>query len=148
MFHVFSMQTLELQQQLSSAGLQLQEEEVLVQKINSLERDNRGLCDSLSALREKQHEEKTTRWATYIIVLNTNPPPPSAVLKTVLTLDGLTIRLSIHISQNSLRETRGGAAAAGHQSEGEGSHSDQEQRRGQPAFPGAERTSDWPGDWT
>lgn len=55
------MQALELQQRLTSVELQLHEEEVLVQKINSLERDNRNLSDSLSALREKQHEEKTTR---------------------------------------------------------------------------------------
>lgn len=62
MFHVFfSMQELELQQRLMSVELQLQAEEVLVQKINHLERDNGGLSDSLSALREKQHEEKTTR---------------------------------------------------------------------------------------
>lgn len=55
------MQALELQQRLTSVELQLHEEEVLVQKINSLERDNRNLSDSLSVLREKQHEEKTTR---------------------------------------------------------------------------------------
>ncbi|CAF96642.1 unnamed protein product [Tetraodon nigroviridis] len=52
---------LELQQQLTSVELQLREEEVLVQKINSLERDNGDLSDSLSALRERQHEDKTTR---------------------------------------------------------------------------------------
>lgn len=57
----FFIQVLELQQQLTSVELQLHEEEVLVQKINSLERDNGDLSDSLSALREKQHEEKTTR---------------------------------------------------------------------------------------
>lgn len=53
---------LELQQQLTSADLQLHEEEVLVQKITSLERDNGDLSDTLSALREKQHKERTTRW--------------------------------------------------------------------------------------
>lgn len=58
---MFFMQALELQQRLTSVELQLHEEEVLVQKINSLERDNRNLSDSLSVLREKQHEEKTTR---------------------------------------------------------------------------------------
>lgn len=58
------MQALELQQRLTSVELQLHEEEVLVQKINSLERDNRDLSESLSALREKQHEEKTTRWTS------------------------------------------------------------------------------------
>lgn len=57
----FLMQELELQQRLMSVELQLQAEEVLVQKISTLERDNGGLSDSLSALREKQHEEKTTR---------------------------------------------------------------------------------------
>lgn len=51
------MQVLQLQQQLASVELQLHKEEVLVQKINSLERDN----GDLSALREKQHEEKTIR---------------------------------------------------------------------------------------
>lgn len=57
----FFMQALELQQRLTSVELQLHEEEVLVQKINSLERGNGDLSESLSALREKQHEEKTTR---------------------------------------------------------------------------------------
>lgn len=69
---------------------------------------------------------------------------PNAVLEAVLTLHWL----SVNIFQNSLRETRGGAAAARHRSEGERGHSDQDQRRGQPAFPGAEHTSGWRGDWT
>ncbi|XP_056897936.1 trichohyalin isoform X3 [Takifugu flavidus] len=51
----------ELQQQLSRVELQLHEQEVLVQKINNLERNNRDLSDTLSVLREKHHEEKTTR---------------------------------------------------------------------------------------
>lgn len=55
------MQVFELQQQLSRVELQLHEQEVLVQKINNLERNNRDLSDTLSALREKHHEEKTTR---------------------------------------------------------------------------------------
>lgn len=55
------MQVFELQQQLSRVELQLHEQEVLVQKINNLERSNRDLSDTLSALREKHHEEKTTR---------------------------------------------------------------------------------------
>lgn len=55
------MQVFELQQQLSSFELQLHEREVLVQKINNLEGNNGDLSDALSALREKHHEEKTTR---------------------------------------------------------------------------------------
>uniref|UniRef100_A0A674P0R5 Coiled-coil domain containing 30 n=1 Tax=Takifugu rubripes TaxID=31033 RepID=A0A674P0R5_TAKRU len=51
----------ELQQQLSRVELQLHEQEVLIQKINNLERNNRDLSDTLSVLREKHHEEKTTR---------------------------------------------------------------------------------------
>lgn len=54
-------QVFELQQQLSRVELQLHEQEVLVQKINNLERNNRDLSDTLSVLREKHHEEKTTR---------------------------------------------------------------------------------------
>lgn len=55
------MQVLELQQQVTTAELQLHEQDLLLQKINNLERDNRNLSDTLSALREKHHEEKTTR---------------------------------------------------------------------------------------
>lgn len=55
------MQVFELQQQLSSVELQLHEQEVLVQKISNLEKNNGDLSDTLSDLREKQHEEKTTR---------------------------------------------------------------------------------------
>lgn len=55
------MQVFELQQQLSSVELQLQEQEVLDQKISNLEKNNGDLSDTLSALREKHHEEKTTR---------------------------------------------------------------------------------------
>lgn len=55
------MQVLELEQQVTSTELQLHEQDVLLQKINNLERDNRDLSDTLSALREKLHEEKTTR---------------------------------------------------------------------------------------
>lgn len=55
------MQVFELQQQLSSVELQLHEQEVLDQKISNLEKNNGDLSDTLSALREKHHEEKTTR---------------------------------------------------------------------------------------
>lgn len=55
------MQVFELQQQLRRVELQLHEQEVLVEKINNLEKNNRDLSDTLSALREKHHEEKTSR---------------------------------------------------------------------------------------
>lgn len=55
------MQVLELQQQVTSTELQLHEQDVLLQTTNKLKRDNRDLSDTLSALREKHHEEKTTR---------------------------------------------------------------------------------------
>lgn len=52
---------LELQQQLSSAQLHVQE--VQAEKITNLERDNTELSDTFSALRAKQQEEQITRYA-------------------------------------------------------------------------------------
>lgn len=54
---------LELQQQLSSAQLQLHVQEVQAEKISNLERDNTELSDTFSALRAKQQEEQIIRYA-------------------------------------------------------------------------------------
>lgn len=54
---------LELQQHLSSAQLQLHGKEVQAEKITNLERDNKELSDTFSALRAKQQEEQITRYA-------------------------------------------------------------------------------------
>ncbi|XP_016891752.1 coiled-coil domain-containing protein 30 isoform X2 [Cynoglossus semilaevis] len=52
---------LELQQQLNNAQHQLRMEEARVGESSRLERDNKDLSDTLSALRAQQHEEHITR---------------------------------------------------------------------------------------